>query len=138
VNIMKNHQDSHSPDLDLTPGPSKYKAEILTTWLPMLCYQECCSTQFLNRWRCRLKDKVHFTVDIIIGQRLKNYRCSVIWKFVEANGQLKLTSGQKVTKFIVSDHNTARLSLPCSVLLICGRNFHLFCYLRAAPDSGNK
>jgi len=84
-----------------------------------------------------LKDKVHFTVDIIIGQRLKNYRCSVIWKFVEANGQLKLTSGQKVTKFIVSDNNTARLSLPHSVLFICGAKFHLFCYLHAVPDSGN-
>jgi hypothetical protein len=118
VNIMKNHQDSHSPDLDLNPGSSKYKAEILTTWLQMLWYQECCSIQILNCWRCRLKDKVHFTLDMIIGQRLKNYRCSVIWISVEVCGQLKLTSCQKVTQFIVNDNNTARLSMPSSVLFL--------------------
>lgn len=53
-------------------------------------------------------------MDVIIGQRLKNYRCSVIWIFVEANEQLKL----KVSQFIVNDDDTGRLSVPHSVLFL--------------------
>jgi hypothetical protein len=44
---------------------------------------------------------------------------------VEADGQLKLTSCQKVIQFIGNDDNTARLSVPCSVLSLYGGKFHL-------------
>jgi len=69
-----------------------------------------------------LKDNVQLTVDTIIGQRLKNYRCSIMWIFVEANGQLKQTLGQKVTQFIVNDNNTATQYF----VAVCGGKFHLF------------